>query len=294
MKKIFIIIILFCIFTPRAFGADFSFDHKKEVLAGEIFTVSVLLDTKNEIINSAEVNFTFNTEKLEFIGYKDEGGVLKLWIDVPKDKNGKISFSGIIPGGVEGTYDPNFQNLQKLNLVNLLFKAKRSGINNFNFIEAYALKNDGIGTKLPVIITNSSLFVKDKILKEFDESISKEEVFDNIPPEVFKVYFSDALPESKTPPLIVFSAVDKGTGVQKYQIRKNGAWIEAYSPFEVSKSFFDRSITVRAVDYAGNVRDSIVVVPGSLSILSFFIGLLVVVVGFYGRKLLKYKYGKKL
>lgn len=294
MKKIFIIIILFCIFTPRAFGADFSFDYKKEVLVGEIFSVSILLDTKNEIINSAEVNFTFNPEKLEFMGYKDEGGVLKLWIDVPKNKDGKISFSGIIPGGVEGTYDPNFNNLQKLNLVNLLFKAKTSGVNNFNFTEAYALKNDGVGTKLPVEIINDSLIIKEKVLKANDEPTLKEEVFDNIPPEVFKVYFSEAIPESKTPSLIVFSAVDKGTGVQKYQIRKNGIWIETYSPLEVNKSFFDRSITVRAVDYAGNVRDSVVVVPGSVSILTFFIVLIAIAVGFYGRKLLKYKYGKKL
>ena len=293
MKKIFIIIILFFVFTPRVFGADFSFNHKKEILTGDIVTVSILLDTKNEIINSAEASFTFNTDQLEFLGYRDEGGVLKLWIDIPKNKNGKISFSGIIPGGVEGTYDPNFSNLQKLNLVNLLFKAKTPGINNFNLVEARALKHDGRGTELPISLYDSTLLIKEKVLGPDEKSADTTEDLDNIPPEDFKVYFNDALPESNTPPLLVFSAVDKETGIQKYQIRKSGKWQEVTSPLEVKKSFFDRTITVRAMDFAGNVRDSEVVIPGDVSFTLFVAFLLIILGGFFVTKLLKYKHGKK-
>lgn len=292
MKKIFIIIILFCIFTPRAFGADFSFNMPTEIEQDKIFTTSILVDTQKTEINSAEVSFSYDNSKLEFLGFK-EGGVLNLWIVSPKEENGKILFSGIIPGGVTGTYDSAHNDLQKLVLLNLLFKANSKGSADFNFISTKALKNDGLGTELFSVNNSSSILIRESLNKDKEKTIKEQDSFDNIPPLEFKVFFKDSDLNSGIPSLLIFHTVDNDSGIAKYQIKKDGKWQEVKSPLEVHKSFFDRSITIRAVDFAGNVRDSEVVIPGDISLFVFILSLFAIIVGFYLIKLLKYKYGKK-
>lgn len=294
MKKILLIIIFFFIFTPKVYGADFSLGHKENISVGDIFTVSVFLDTKSNIINSTELSLSYDTDKLEFFGYKNEGGVLKLWVSVPKEKNGVIHFSGVIPGGVEGTYDPELNGLQKLNLVNLLFKAKKQGVSNFDFTEGKALLHDGQGTNLEVNFINSIISIKEKkIDKDNVQNETPEIIHDEIPPLEFKVYFNDALPESNTPPLLVFSAIDNDSGIAKYQIRNFGKWQDVESPYPVKKNFFNYTLTVRAVDFAGNVRESSVIVPGDVSFGIAIAIVLIILGGFLFQKLLKYKHGKK-
>lgn len=290
MKKILFVIILFFVFTPKVFSADLSFVNPSEAFTGKTFSLSVMLDTKGEVVNSADVSFSFDADKVSFEGYESVGSVLKLWIIPPQAKGNTIHFSGLIPGGAEGTYDPNFANLQKLPLVKLLFKAKAGGVNNFTFIKTEVLKHDGLGTSLPVSFLNGSINLKQDGTKE--ENTNTEKI-DNTPPEEFEIYFSEASVESNTPNLLVFSAVDKDTGILKYQIRRANVWQDTLSPAPVYKGIFDQRIVVRAIDYAGNVREADIVIEGIAS--NFYISMffLILILGFVSYKLLKYKHGKK-
>lgn len=293
MKRFIIILFIFIVFTPKAFGADFSFGFPKEIIENKVFTVGVLLDTKKIEINSTEAQINFDTEKLEFLGFTD-GGIINLWIESPKEtKPGEITFSGIIPGGVTGTYDPTHGELQKLKLVYLLFKAKKGGDASFDFLATKALKNDGLGTPLETVNLSSSISINKTVNDQGLEVETGKTVFDEIPPEDFEIYFNEANPNAGTPDLVIFSAEDLGSGIQKYEMRRAGEWHEVTSPLPVSRSFFERKITIRAVDFAGNVRDSEVTIPGDISFLAFIILLLIITVGFYATKLVKYRHGKK-
>lgn len=293
MKKLlFILILIFTLFSPIAYGAELSLQLPKEIKEGNNFIASVYLDTKGLAINGADVAFTFDQDKISFVGYKKEEGVIQLYLDAPNTKGDTVSFSGIIPGGVSGSYDAKKQGLQKLNLVNLIFKAKEKGESDFVFIKSDIFKHDGKGTKIIATTVSNNISIKENVNKKEDE-YKLEDTFDKTLPLPFDITYVDAELLSQTPPLLIFSAIDEDSGIAKYQIKKGNAWIDITSPYPVSKGIFSHDVVLRAVDYANNSRESSVSVPGSVSMLTIFIIIFVLVFGVYAYKLLQYKYAKK-
>ena len=67
--------------------------------------------------------------------------------------------------------------------------------------------------------------------------------------------------------MLVFKTTDKGSGVKGYKINLgNSKWIDADSPYPILKRILPYTIIVRAIDFNDNYQDSIVHIPGILSI----------------------------
>lgn len=293
MKKfLYILILIFALYSPVAFGAELSLGIPKEVKEGNNFIANLYLDTEDVVINGVDISMSYDEEKVSFVGYKTEGGVIQLWLDAPSANAGTLKLSGIVPGGVSGSYDASKQGLQKLNLVNLIFKAKENGESNLTFIKNDIFKHDGKGTKLSANVINSKVVIKENPNRKQDE-YNIEDNFDKTSPLPFEITYVDKELLSETPPLLIFSAIDEDSGILKYQIKKGNVWVDITSPHVVHKSIFKNTIILRALDHNGNIRESSVEVPGSISISVMFIVFFVLIFGFYAYKLLQYKYAKK-
>lgn len=282
MKKIIVIIFILFTWTSSALGAEVTLFTPAQVEEGEIFEVAVLLDTSGEAINTAEVVLNFDPTKAQFAGYKEDGGVIKMWVEPPSATDSIVSFAGFIPGGVTSMYDAQSGGAKPIALAKLLFKARNSEALGFSVAKVSILKNDGQGSSLETMVdtTTKQIVVTPSQSKPLEETI---------PPENLQIDIIESSLFSKTPQIISFKAEDKETGIDKYMVQgPGGSWQEVQSPYAVRSGLFDRTIVIRAYDYAGNFVENSIVVPGSipLRIITFgFIALCLVL--FYARKLVK-------
>jgi hypothetical protein len=185
MKKflfIFIIFLSLSIFgAQNAQAASVSFGTASSVNTEENLDVVVNADTGGVLINSIEFIINYNEDLLSFTGYSDDNAVVKLWIDPPHAKQGKIYLSGIIPGGVLGLYDASKQGLSAIPLVHLLFTTKKVGEASFSFVDSKILENDGEGTSLPHDQNGVSVVIKnnpnsDNSVKEVPENTTNNDL----------------------------------------------------------------------------------------------------------------------
>jgi hypothetical protein len=297
MKKYLLILIifvltLFCspakIFAVNA-AANISFAVPVNVHVGDTFAVLINADTTGQTINSVDISVSYDESLMSFVGYKDDNAVVKLWVQTPAEKNGIISMTGVIPGGVSGLYDPNQKGLGPIPIVQLLFLGKGTGHANLSFVKTEILKNDGQGTELPHSQNNAEVVITNNTSNT--TAANQGSNFDNTPPEPFGITFVDSSFFSSTPPMIVFEASDIGSGIKYYQIKiGDGDWHGVESPAPISKSIFSRTIIVRAFDFYGNFQDSRIIIPGVIPTTVLPIIFIVFIVsGILGFKLLKYK-----
>lgn len=278
MKLLLTIFGILFIFTDVAHASSLSMTVPTNVYVGEQFTILLNLDTGVTSINSIDISLSYPKDIMTFKGYKEDISVKKLWLATPKEDSGVIHFSGIIPGGVEGVYNPDKVGLQPLPLIELIFSAKAKGSGELAIIKSNILKNDGLGTELVHSIKNSFITVSGGLLSQDEEVIIDKNSKDTELPEPFEVIFIEAGFFSKTPSLIIFRTVDNQSGIEKYQMRTiNNKWHDVISPTKVRKGIISRDVSVRAVDFSGNVREAKVEIPGVVSPLQL---VSIVVVGF--------------
>lgn len=182
MKKLLFILIILVLWSQtvvrEARAAEVSFEASSTINEGEDLDVVVNVETDEVLVNSIEMIIDYDEDLLYFSGYIDENAVIKFWIDPPRAKEGKIYFSGIIPGGVNGLYDPKEKELSAVPLVHLFFRAKGVGEARFSFIDSKVLQHDGVGTPLLHEKMEAVVIIKDNPNKE---NIEKELVNDTIP-----------------------------------------------------------------------------------------------------------------
>ena len=258
MKKFFFIIaILF--FALRAQAAEVYVSAPKSAETGAEFSATIYADPDGISINSVSVAVSYPEDLVSFSGYDESGGLLSVWIESPKEESGKISFSGIIPGGVSGVYDPEVSGLAPLPLIELKFTAARPGEAYFGVSESTLLKNDGKGTPLPHTRGEAEVLIG-------GSGAGGGGVHsDKIPPEGVEIAFIPSSIFSRTPSLIVFHAEDVDSGIKSYEMKVGASGFrEAYSPEPLSPGFFPRKVTVRAYDFAGNFQEANILVPGIL------------------------------
>jgi hypothetical protein len=253
----------------------------KELKKNEFIVVSIYLDTQFEEINAVEVYVNFS-DNLVFRDYLDGKSVITHWIEKPRvvERNSlhgrppvvvtsahymasQITFSGIIAGGVSGS---------NLNLVELVFEAKESGIAKIEIDEnSKVLLNDGLGTKTKLIALSQSfniLDIKSLSRSEFALLRKKIKIKDNFPPEPFKIYLAKNKEIFNGKYYITFEAKDKQSGIAYYEIIekptnfiflakpdiKNLSFKKAESPYVLEDQSLRSYVVVKAVDKAGNER----------------------------------------
>ncbi|HEV7702247.1 MAG TPA: cohesin domain-containing protein [Candidatus Paceibacterota bacterium] len=287
-KILLISTLLFILYTGKAFAADIAVSMPTAAVVGGTFEVLISVDSDGTPINSADITLHYDQNMISFSGYKSDGGVMGIWIEVPHEKNGNIYMSGIIPGGASGLYDPkNLQQggLSAIPLVRLLFTAKASGAAPFSFIKTQILRNDGLGTELPHGEQGGEIKINNAIT-------GNEAMSDKEKPEPFEVTFVPSSNLGETPSMIIFSAYDTGSGIKEYKINRGGSvWMDVQSPYPVSRGILPKTITIRAFDFYGNYTDSSIAISGLLPF-AYLLALAIVVLAIFCiliYKMLKYR-----
>lgn len=256
-RKLFLILILkglfFAFYTEAAILYFKS--NLNEYHFGDVFLVSLYINTQGERINAAQIEITFPSDKLKIIEFLKEESVFSLWPQEPtvlSDK-GKISFIAGIPNGFEGER----KILTIAFEVNLNYQEEVIATINFS-PNCLVLLNDGLGTKTNLDLKNLPLFLKpnqvEKPKNEFEEFLNRD-IHSPFPFEVYLV---------RTPLLfdgkyfITFFTVDLQSGISHYEIQEGrGEWKKTnYNFYLLEDQTLKNEIKVRAVDKAGNEKVS--------------------------------------
>jgi hypothetical protein len=284
MKKLHLILIpIFIIFfqAQSAFAQSLYFSVPKETRIGETFEISVNLDSE-EPVNSIDLVINFPENLLQFSGYRENDTSIRLWINTPREQEGKVHLSGIIPGGVFGLYDESSKSYKDIPLTKLIFTPVKAGLAEFSLEKGEILKNDGKGTKLDF----SSLSSRVEIGVGDGQ---RQGELDLVPPLPFEVVFINTDKIEETPSVVLFQATDIGSGISRYEIKVGSRdWEEGISPKEVKRGMFGKKVYVRAYDFSGNFTEAEGKIPGKASEIVFvLLGLLVL--GFLRFRVVKYK-----
>jgi hypothetical protein len=143
----------------------------------------------------------------------------------------------------------------------LLITARASGAAAVSFKSARVLANDGNGTELPLKALGLDL----SVLPSNGRRSAPTIVVDTEKPEPFSVLITDGAAFGAKNPVMVFSAVDKDSGIERYEIAHfrnllkeedtDGlSWSEAESPYVLKDSEVGTYHYVRAIDEYGNTR----------------------------------------
>jgi hypothetical protein len=232
----------------------------KEVKKNEFIVVPIYLDTQFEEINAVEVYVNFS-DNLVFRDYLDGKSIITHWIEKPHVvvpsvhyMASQIIFSGIVAGGISG---------RNLNLVELVFEAKESGIAKIEIDEnSKVLLNDGLGTKTKLIALSQSFNILEI------KGLPEIKIKDNFSPEPFKIYLAKNKEIFNGKYYIIFETKDKQSGIAYYEISekpinfillaepdiKNLSFKKAESPYVLEDQSLRSYVVVKAVDKAGNER----------------------------------------
>ncbi len=220
------------------------------------FSLSLMLNTDNQIINTIAGDILFSDTTIEPIRIMTGNSIVSSWIQPPFISGNSVTFSGIMPGGYESTTNLLSNEKQDGLVFTIVFRGKQPGLATVSFAESNLYLNDGLGTE----VEHSTLPFSTTITK--NSNGIRSELNDTVPPESFVPVVSSSVDLFDGAKALFFSTTDKGSGVDYYEISEGfGAWKRASSPYRINDQSLHRLIRVKAVDVAGNYR--IETVPGS-------------------------------
>lgn len=244
----FLAVAVFFTVVP-VFASEFSFDSQnKTVSVGEQFKVDLNINTEKENINAVGGEIVFPADYLGLSEIRVGNSIVNFWVDKPVYKDGKIIFSGITPGGYV---------LDKGLILSMIFTAKKEGNASVGIENVSALKNDGNGTQSKVKILDLQIDISGTNQKQ-EENL---QIVDKTAPEEFAPELAQDPNLFDNKWFIVFATQDKGSGVEKYEVKESrynifnfSKWILATSPYVLTDQELKSNIFVKAIDNAGNER----------------------------------------
>src|SRR3989344_3373636 len=192
-------------------------------------TAVIEVDTGLEDINALEGTLVL-PESLHVREIQTGNSVILMWVEEPRQTGNIITFAGITPGGFEGVY-PVFT-------IHGAFT--KEDFERARFESVVALKNDGTGERVPVMLSLSLVAFKG----------------DTEPPEDFTPVIASDPNVFDGKYFLVFATQDKGTGIDRYEVREGrwGFFREVESPYLLKYQRLDRDAYVKAIDNAGKER----------------------------------------
>lgn len=211
---------------------------------GDTILVEVVLDS-DAPVNAFSGTVRYPQDLLEPVSISDGSSIVSVWLARPQEKKGEIVFEGLTPGGFSGRQGEIF---------GALFKVKAAGAAALALGDVLVLRNDGAGGEEPVQHQTLAL----ALLAEPQGGYMEKA--DTNPPEPFELYFGEDPALFVFRDYVVFSPVDKGSGVATLEVRERrpfwfgGAWHPVESPYVLKDQSGASLVEVRATDRAGNVR----------------------------------------
>ncbi len=249
------IVICFCalsamfVFAGTASAAEIFFgSNQKTVGVGQSFEVGVFVNTARENINTVSGTISFSSDNLAVSDIREGNSFITLWIEKPAlspsvNTTGKISFSGIVPGG--SVSDQGY-------LFSVIFTPTKSGPVSVHTENVSILLNNGEGTSTHITKAPLSMNVVEALQ---GESYVPEK--DTIQPEPFSPVISRDAAIFNNQFFIAFNTADKQSGIDHYEV-KEGFWsrfVPRESPYVLADQSLSAYISVRAIDKSGNIRE---------------------------------------
>lgn len=247
-----ILAFVFFLLPAISFAATFHLEPQSSVLGTEnTFSIAVLLDSEKSV-NTLSVGIVF-PKSLEPNDIETGESIVNFWIDKPSwnETTRTLTFSGLIPGGVEGTDLP----LVTINCA--VIDPSASATVSFDS-DTRAYLSDGKATE-------DALSLEDLVLPVASgkQNLSPD-IPDTVPPEAFVPVISKDPTVFNGLWFLAFSTEDKGGGVAYYEVKENrpgilglffpSAWQKVESPYLLADQSLRSEIDVRALDKAGNAR----------------------------------------
>jgi hypothetical protein len=252
--KLIVAIIALFIATP-VLAVQINMQSEAETInVSERLWVDVMLDTQGEIINAISGTVSYSKDKLILVDYNNGDSIITLWIDQPDPGSADTSFAGVTPGGFSGVLSPMYSGTRAGKVISFQFEVIKGGLFEIGIDDMEVLLHDGSGTLASTSIESLNLEATENIII----SPSKDSIAEDLdPPEpfIFKVIRDEGIADDKF--VVVFNTVDKGSGIDFYEIKEgNKPFEHATSPYVLNNQHLDGAIVVRAVDKAGNIQAS--------------------------------------
>ncbi|GMX58422.1 MAG: hypothetical protein MCSN_0760 [Candidatus Microsyncoccus archaeolyticus] len=247
MKRKILLILIFIFSANQVDAASLVLESdSNQIKVNSDFQINVFLNSEDESINAIGGNISFPQDLLELKEIREGNSIINFWVEKPKIENGKMSFSGIIPGGY---------NSKDGLIFSLIFKTKTEGdgIVYLNQIQAY--KNDGLGTPINLNFSNISFYIRN-----YFETQESAEIIDNEKPETFSPEISQDQELFENKYFLVFATQDKGVGVDHYEVCEGSLknCTVAESPYVLKDQSLEKKVYIKAIDKKGNERIVIV------------------------------------
>jgi len=247
-----ILAILFGLFPSGVLAATvFLESSRDDVSVGDTIVLSLKINTDKTAINTAQGS----------IAIKNSGGDLhaqelsladssfQLWPKTPSlaDNGQSISFVGGAPGGFDR---------QGAVLFKIIFLAKKAGEAVVFPKDITVLANDGKGTMLPVETKGLTVRINSRKMGTVASDDWQSVVSaDTIPPESFTIVPGQDPSIFAGQRFVFFSAVDKQSGISRYEVSENGApAVPSNGTYILRDQKKEVVLTVTAFDKAGNKR----------------------------------------
>jgi hypothetical protein len=220
----------------------------KSVAVGDEYKVDFSLTSRDVELNALE-GIVSVPKNLTLVRVMEGGSIVNFWVHNPSDtanqSTDSITFSGVIPGGYAG---------ENGKLFSIIFKVQGVGTAKVSIEKTLAFVNDGAGSKTPLSAIPLELTVyKVGSGLMVDDGLG----LDKTPPEVFlpEVGQDSHIYDGKK--FVVFSATDKDSGIDRYEINEGSGFVTAVSPYILTHQNGSVKIIVRAIDRAGNIREEV-------------------------------------
>jgi len=264
--KLIILFILLFFLKHNALAVSLDLNADKNVLQqGDILTLVISLNTDGQSINTIEGDLKYDDNFIKPESVNIGGSFISFWVEKPDLKtSGIIHFSGIVPGGISAIQSEVFK---------VIFRAKNAGNTSLLLNNVNLFLNDGEGSLVPAKIINMNI----KIIQRINTQNTLDLISgDKVPPEKFSIIRSQdsSLFDSKY--FIAFSAIDKKSGIDRYQVCELLKCISAESPFLLWNQTPFYHIVVKAYDMDGNSTSATLISPWFASLLVFL--LLIVII----------------
>lgn len=226
------------------------------ICSGDEFVASVLIDAPDAAVNAAQGTFLYDPAQLTPVAVRYGNSILRYWVQPPSlpETSGEIPFIGGLPyPGFIGNGGP---------IMSVVFRAEGSNTDTaLSFAsDAQAILNDGQGTAADTQAEAMTIALVERKAAICSTAPERKDVFeDSTQPEPFDVIIAQSEKAFSGEYFAAFDAVDKGTGIDHYEVRESSLyqstpWFNTSSPYHLQTQGGQVLVEVRAVDGAGNMR----------------------------------------
>ncbi len=244
-----------CIFLPiSVLGAQITVSPSSDSLGtGEVGIAHVSLYTEGAMVNAIE-GVVEVPSSLSVVEIRFAQSIVPYWIEPPhQSAPGVISFAGMLPGGYQnGIVEKSSEG----NLFTIVLMGEEVGEGVFTITPStVAYLNDGEGTPLALEKKGAHITVTDA-----GSGVGVSVNADTEPPELFDLDLLDGSFVGQKEKVVVFSAIDKDSGIAGYEIARSIIWLpeflrsykEVTSPAPMEPGDVFGIVWVRAQDHYHN------------------------------------------